>query len=157
MCPEGKLDALGDRFVFPKSRGQSQSQAVGYMALGEMDLALSPKPNRRDRAAPLQRQSPALGKETTLRQVRTDNDRLSVHSFLCSQLKGQLMSCRRPTSTSPMSSSELQPVICGGLLYPQVLCWLPTGRHLHLPGRSLLRVTQSSAAQAALSPPPKPL
>lgn len=117
--------------------------------------ALSPKPNRRDRAALLQRQSQALGKETTLRQMRTDNELLSARSFLCSLLKGQLMSCRRPRSTSPMSSSELQPVICGGLLYPQVLCWLPRGRHLHLPGRSLLRVTQS-AAQAALSPPPKP-
>lgn len=139
------------------SQGQTpkSESGCGMYVSGEMDLVLSPKPDRRDITAPLQRQSQALGKEATLRQVRTDSNLLGAHSFLCSQLKGQLMSCRRPRSTSPTSSSEQQGVICGGLPHSQFLCWLPRGRHLHLPGRNMLRVTQPSAAQKALSPPLK--
>lgn len=56
---------------------------------GEIDLALSPKPDRRDRAAGLQRQSQALGKGVTLRQVRSNSNLLGARSFLRWQLKGQ--------------------------------------------------------------------
>lgn len=110
--------------LFQNQRQKSEPGCRRYGS-GEKDQALSPKPDRKDIAAPLQRQCQALGKDTTLRQVRTDNDLLSAHSCLCSQLKGQVMSCRRPRSTSSMSSSEQQPVICGGHPHSQLLCWLP--------------------------------
>lgn len=143
-------------FLSQEQRPKSES-GCGMYGSGEMDLALSPKPDRKDIAAPLQRPSQALEKEATLRQVRTDNLLLSAHSFLCSQLKGQVLSCKRPRSTSSMSSSEQQPVMCEGCPHPQLMCWLPGERHEHLPGRSRLQVTQPPAAQAVLSPPPNHL
>lgn len=117
-------------------------------ASGEMGLACSPKPDRKDTALQqlLQRQSQALGKDFTPRPgSRTGSELLGAHSFLCSQLRDQVMSCRKPRSVSLISSSL---TAANGTLGPSTptTCVLATHRVASTPARYECAVGQPPPA-----------
>lgn len=125
-------------------------------ASGEMGLACSPKPDRKDTALQqlLQRQSQALGKDFTPRPgSRTGSEPLGAHSFLCSQLRDQVMSCRKPRSVSLISSSL---TAANGMLGPSTptTCVLATHRVASTPARYECAVGQPAPSSKGTPSPP---
>lgn len=122
---EGKLNTLGRWVGLPDSRGQSHNKAAHSLKAGSRDRELQHL--CRGTAKPWGRGSPPDGE--------SGSELTGPHSFLCSQLKNQVMSCRRPRSTLSMSRSATAVSGTRGTSIATT-CVLATQRAASTPARS---------------------